>query len=218
MKTVLLILLAALGFSTAAPAQNSRADTAKRSGFDEATRFVFHAVLEGLYEDGVSDADVKQILMRKEKQTYFHFILSCPLCGTTIWALEAYRDRPKGFYGLKTYVSTFGPGLTEAQHAQLFSDDPKVRLTVINALVQTWLERRMKAMRLTDGERAQLLDALEKKRQAGMDALVSFRKKQHGENLGVAEAAPAYVGLEECAVCNAAVGKPMKLPDAKPEK
>ncbi len=217
MKTVLLILLTALGFSTAAPAQDSPAAKARRSDFDETTRFVFHAVLEGLYEDGLSDADVKQILMRKEKQTYFHFIYSCPLCGATIWALEAYRERPKSFYGLKFDGSTFGPGLTEAQHAQLFSDDPKVRLTVINALVQTWLERRMKAMRLTDAERAQLLEALEKKRQAGMDALVSFRKKQHGENFGVAEAAPAYVGLEECAVCNAAVGKPMKLPAEKPK-
>lgn len=217
MKTVLLILLAALGFSTAAPAEDSPTANTRHADFDSTTRFVFHAVLEGLYEDGLSDADVKQILMRKEKQTYFHFIYSCPLCGATIWALEAYRDRPKGFYGLKSDASTFGPGLTEAQHAQLFSDDPKVRLTVINALVHTWLERRMKAMRLTDSERAQLLEALEKKRQAGMDALVRFRKKQHGENFGVAEAAPAYVGLDECAVCNAAVGKPMKLPDAKPK-
>ncbi len=216
MKTVFLILLAALGFSTTAAAQDNPAAKTRHEDFDATTRFVFHAVLEGLYEDGLSDQDVKQILMRKEKQTYFHFIYSCPLCGATIWALEAYRDRPKGFYGLKFDGSTFGSGLTEAQHAQLFSDDPKVRLTVINALVQTWFERRMKAMRLTDGERAQLLEALEKKRQAGMDALVRFRKKQHGENFGVAEAAPAYVGLEECAVCNAAVGKPMKLPDAKP--
>lgn len=183
---------------------------------DAASRFVFYSVLEGLHEDGLSDEDVKQILMRKEKQTYFHFIYACPLCGPTIWALEAYRDRPKNLYGLKREGSTFGHGLSDALHTQLYSDDPQQRLVAINTLVQTWLERRMKAMRLTKKERAVLLESLEKKRKQGMDVLQNFRKKEHGENFGVAEAAPAYVNLEECAVCNGAVGKPMKLPVAKP--
>ena len=62
-----------------------------------------------------------------------------------------------------------------------------------------------------------MLEALEKKRKQGMDVLESFRKREHGPNFGVAEAAPAYVDLQECAVCNGAVGKPMKLPEPKPK-
>jgi hypothetical protein len=147
-------------------------------------------------------------------QTYFHFIYACPVCNATIWALEAYQSRPKSLYGVKLVGSTFGPGLSQSQHEQLFSTDPVQRLTVINALVSTWMERRMKMQRLTPEERTTLLAALEEKRKEGMKALERFRKKEHGPNFGVAEAAPAYVSLQECAVCNAAVGKPMKLPDA----
>ncbi len=187
----------------------------RHDDIEPSLQFVFHAVLEGLYEDGVSDEDVKQILMRKEKQSYFHFIYSCPLCNAAIWALEAYLDRPKSFYGLKRPGSTFGHGLSEAQHAKLFSDEPQERLALINSLVKTWLDRRIKATRLTAKERTTLLSNLETQRKKGMEALKSFRKKEHGDAFGVAEAAPAYVGLEECAVCNGAVGKPMKLPEPR---
>ena len=100
-------------------------------------------------------------------------------------------------------------------HEQLYSDDPRKRLTAINTLMQTWMERRMKSMNLSANDRAILVEALQKKRKQGMDALESFRRKEHGPNFGVAEAAPAYVDLTECAVCNGAVGKPMKLPTPK---
>ena len=207
-------LIIALSVVTIAAAETP-ANKPPHEQIDETARFIFYSVLEGLYEDGLSTEDVAQILMKKEKQAYFHFIYSCPICNATIWALEAYRERPKQFYGLKLGGSTFGPGLSDAQHKQLYSDDSQERLTAINALVQTWMDRRMKNMQLSKKDRANLLESLEKKRKEGMDALESFRRKAHGPSFGVAEAAPAYTDLQECAVCNAAVGKPMKLPDAK---
>ncbi|MEQ1850260.1 MAG: hypothetical protein ABMA01_01585 [Chthoniobacteraceae bacterium] len=188
------------------------AEQARRSEIDETTRFIFYSVLEGLYEDGLSKEDVGQILMRREKETYFHFILACPVCNPTIWVLEAYQARPDQFYGMKRPGSTFGQGLTPELREQLYSKDPTQRLTAINSLVQTWMERRMKNLRLSADERTALTKQLELKREEGMKALERFRKKQHGENLGVEQAAPAYVDLTECAVCNGAVGKPMKLP------
>lgn len=216
MKTFLLCLIVAGASLTSAPAQQAARRTDARPRVDETSRFIFTSVLEGLYEDGLSNKDVDQILLRKERQTYFHFICSCPVCDATIWALEAYRGRPQGFYGMKLPGSTFGPGLSEALQAQLHSDDPQQRLTAINTLVQKWMDRRMTQLRLTEKERTALLEALEKKRKQGMAALESFRKLQHGPAMDVAHAAPAYVDLTECAVCNAAVGKPMKLPEAKP--
>ena len=189
-----------------------------RAEIDATARFIFYSVLEGLYEDGLANEDVDQILMKKEQQSYyFHFIYSCPICTATIWALEAYRARPEHLYSLKTDGSTFGPGLTDPIRKQLYHDDPRQRLTAINGLVQTWMARRLNHLSLTVKERADLLKALERKRKEGMDALESFRRLEHGPDFGVATGAPAYVDLKECAVCNAVVGKPMKLPEAKPK-
>ena len=211
------ILCLALGVSTLiAPfaAEPLRAaEQARKNGFDEASRFIFYSVLEGLYEDGLSNEDVAQILMKREKEAYFHFIYACPVCNPTIWALQAYQARPEGFYGLKLGGSTFGQGLAPELHEQLYSDDATKRLTAINSLVKSWMERRMKLLRFSADEQRTLTKQLELKREEGMKMLESFRKKEHGENFGVAQAAPAYVDLTECAVCNGAVGKPMKLPE-----
>jgi hypothetical protein len=208
----LLTLLALATFFTAYAQPEKQVPQAGLK-IDPASKFIFYSVLEGLYEDGLTNADVDQILMEKEGQTYFHFILSCPVCTTTIWALESYRGRPKQLYCIKQPASTFGPGLSRELHDQLYSDKPSERLTAINSLVKKWMDQRITRMNLPEKERASLLDELGKLRKQGMDALESFRKKQHGDKLGVAEAAPAYVDLQECAVCNAAVGKPMKLPE-----
>ena len=214
MKILSSIAVLALLLASVSQAEEKRAE-ARRDEIDETSRFIFYSVLEGLYEDGLSNEDVDQILMKKGKQGYFHFIYACPVCGATIWALQAYRARPERFYGLKREGSTFGQSLADSMHTQLYSDDPRERLTAINTLMQTWMERRMKSMNLSATDRAKLVKALEKKRKQGMDVLESFRRKEHGPNFGVAEAAPAYVDLTECAVCNGSVGKPMKLPAPK---
>lgn len=212
MKTTAAFLLSLM---FAVSAARSESDQGRPRLADETSRFIFHSVLEGLYEDGLSNEDVARILMKKEGQCYFHFILACPICTAAIWALESYQNRPEQLYGIKQPASTFGPGLTAAQHEQLHSDDPAKRLAVINSLMRTWMERRMKSLRLTDQERAGLLGSLEKMRKEGMGQLASFRRLGHGPDLSVDIAAPAYANLKECAVCNAAVGKPMKLPDGK---
>ncbi len=185
------------------------------SEVDKTSQFIFYSVLEGLYEDGLSNKDVDQILIKKENQGYFHFIYACPVCGATIWALEAYRSRPERFYGLKRDGSTFGNGLSSSLRDQLYSENATQRLIVINKLVKDWIARRMDKLNLSQKDRIELERALEKKREAGMEALKSFRRLEHGPNFGVAEAAPAYKDLDECAVCNGAVGKVMKLPDSK---
>jgi hypothetical protein len=51
-----------LAFMGAAPA--------RAAGFDDAHRFVFYAVLEGCYEDGLSSNDVAQILMKRGDDFY----------------------------------------------------------------------------------------------------------------------------------------------------
>jgi hypothetical protein len=94
------------------------------------------------------------------------------------------------------------------------SEDPKERLGVINELIKKWVTRRMDAMHLPDADRKQLVSELEKKRKEGMDRLEEYRKSKD-ESVSVAIMAPAYVDIDECAVCNGAVGKSMKLPEKK---
>src|SRR2546428_4879514 len=110
MKTILrLAAIIAVSFAVSARAQTSLKGRTLDSDFDDTSRFIFYSVLEGLYEDGLSNKDVEQILMKKEKQSYFHFIRACPICTATIRALEAYRVRPEYLYTSKPSVSTFGP-------------------------------------------------------------------------------------------------------------
>ena len=213
--SLVIVLAVAITHTTHGQAPAKVQGVPLHSDIDDTSRFIFYSVLEGLYEDGLSNEDVNQILMKKENQSYFHFIYSCPICGPTIWALEAYRSRPERFYGLKKVGSTFGHGLPDSLHQKLYSEDSNQRLIAINTLVMKWISRRMNTMHLSDEDRANLLKALEQKRKAGMEALESFRRLEHGPDFGVAQAAPAYVDLEECAVCNGAVGKVMKLSSTK---
>lgn len=213
---LLAILTVLAAVSARAQTDVKRADEHPDS-MDDTSRFIFYSVLEGLYEDGLSQEDVQQILLRKEKQGHFHFIYACPVCNPTIWALEAYRGRPACFYGLKDTGSTFGHGLSAELHGQLYSDNETKRLMAINALVKEWIGRRMKLLNLPPKEREALLGKLEEKRKEGMRALESFRRLEHGPTFGIPEAAPAYLHLTECAVCNGAVGKLMPLPAAKPK-
>src|SRR5215210_1212430 len=107
------ILVTIFLLSVSAPAEQNQALVPRGSLLEETSRFIFHSVLEGLYEDGVSNEDVNQILLKKEGQSYFHFIYACPICTATIWAVEAYRARPEHLYSIKSGASTFGPGLAE---------------------------------------------------------------------------------------------------------
>lgn len=212
MKTTTIFNLAAVCLiSVCSQAQEQKPHPSHDSLLDETSRFIFYSVLEGLYEDGLTNRDVEQILLKKGT-SYFHFIYACPICTATVWALEAYRSRPEHLYSLKSGASTFGPGLSDSLHNELYSDNPHQRLIAINAMVKTWLARRIEKMNLSEKEHDVLLNKLEAKRKEGMNVLKSFRHYEHGSKMGVEQAAPAYVDLEECAVCNGAVGKLMKLP------
>jgi hypothetical protein len=213
MRTILALIFVGLFF----PVLSSHAQEVSKDeleGRAATSRFIFYSVLEGLYEDGVSNQDVDQILMKKDKQCYYHFIYACPICTATIWALQAYRSRPDAFYSLKRGEgATFGPGLSEALHQKLYNADPHQRLSAINTMMQDWMSRRMDRMNLSQQARADLMKGLEKARQQGMRDLESFRtSSEQASPNGVEHYAPAYTDLTECAVCNGAVGKPMKLP------
>ncbi|HEY1490271.1 MAG TPA: hypothetical protein VGF90_04455, partial [Verrucomicrobiae bacterium] len=56
--------------------------------FDDNYRFIFYAVLEGCYEDGIATTNVDQILLMNTNVGFVHFVYACPICTPTIHALE----------------------------------------------------------------------------------------------------------------------------------
>ena len=214
------LLVAPTAFAEDSPAIPASRDKLPRSGYtitstggriDETSQFIFFSVLEGLYQDGLTNEDVDQILRKTDPEAaYEHFIYACPICTATIWGLQAYRSRPERLYSLKLATSTFGPGLSKELHDQLYSTDSDDRLIAINTLVQKWIARRIELLNLSASQRATLQTDLEDFRKQGMQVLKSFRENENN----LKAFAPGYRHLNECAACNGAVGKIMPLPEA----
>lgn len=122
---------------------------------DPVCRMVFHAVLEGLYEDGVPDAVVDAVVPRDPKPgadlVKRSFVAQCPLCHPVYEAFAVYQKRP-AFAG--STRATFGKGLTADEVKALTADDSRTRLQALAPLVQRWVGRRLEAMRLTAEEKA----------------------------------------------------------------
>ena len=169
--------------------------------FDEAHRFIFYAVLEGCYEDGISTKDVKQILLVDTNigPGHVHFVYACPICTPVVHALEAYLSRPEQFSSLKKRTSTFGDGLDAEREQRLFSHQPAERLAVVNSLMQNWVKRRMTQLRLTQLERDELLQSFAKMRKEGMKYFGLTGK--------------AFGDVKQCALCNGACGVGIKVED-----
>ncbi len=160
-------------------------------------QFVFHAVLEGLYRDGVSNRDVDAILHREADRGYTHFIYACPICTPAVNALLTYRSRPGHFYGLKRWsTGTFGPGLDGELSNQLQNGTVEERLEVIKELTRRWIADGLEAMNLDAAGRERWRQAMEQAREEGARMLEHYR-----ENGLVQTQAPAYETVEECSIC-----------------
>ena len=194
--TVLVLTLGALSL---------RGDTQKPRGKPRTidpgsmTQLVFFAVLEGLYEDGVSTDDVERILAvdpkTKASRLEEHFVYSCPLCMPAFDAMVLYRSR-QGFYGRKDNADTFGPGLELGLRKKLESAQKTDQLEAIQTLVNRWVSRRLDSMRLTKDEREQWTAVIEEGRQKGMTYLQTAQAGNRNE----------YLGWKGCAICDGSAG------------
>jgi hypothetical protein len=152
-------------------------------------RTIFFAVLEGLYEDGVSTEDVELILRRDPKTRYLeNFVYACPICNPARDAFEVYRSRPMWKYKLPH--DTFGKGLDAETHAALWSTDRAARLDAVEGLVRKWVGRRLAMMRLTADERSAYENEFAMMRKEGMSELKDS----------------ALADMKRCAMCDGAFG------------
>ena len=167
-------------------------------------RLIFHAVLEGLYEDGVSGEalelmipDVRGMWIKDEPDKT-NFVYSCPICMATFEALRLYKGRST-FYAQKgTRYTTFGPGVPEGVINRL-KGSPQDRRDAIQELIQSWVKRRLDMMALTRTERTAIENNLKQLKKDGEAALKRFQNGEHGGGFE-----KHYANWEKCAACEAA--------------
>lgn len=139
-------------------------------------RFLFFAMLEGLYRSGVKN-DVVAAMLERDGDTGWprHFIWACPVCMPCFDALLLYEVRPN-FAGRKMESNTFGNGLPPLTRMRILGSDPVARQEALTTLIQSWVQERIERLRLTPVERTALEKHLDKGRETGLVYLESYPK------------------------------------------
>lgn len=161
-------------------------------GYDAVHRTIFHAVLEGLYEDGVS-TDLVKLMLEEDPKTRMplHLVYSCPICDPALDALRVYEHR-NPFHCKGTRSDTFGAGMPADLDAAFRSGDRKRQFEAMQKTVDRWITQRLDLMRLDDAERAKWSSAMADRRKKGMERMKSL------------QSSGAYAGQLECPCCNGA--------------
>ena len=180
-------------FASLLPLPHPQAQDPEPPGRPGGPATIFYAVLEGLYDEGVSTEDV-DILLHQDPATrqYSYFVYGCPLCMPAIDALQLYRGRPK-FYGRKEACDTFGTGLPAKEREALRGNDVPARLRVLHDFIERCMKRKLASLRLNKAESEKWQLVLEEMREKG-GALLK-EEQAHGR-------AGALAGAKGCAVCN----------------
>ena len=185
MKSALMALLA-LGLCLPLLAQNlPKIDTTKRNvewQKEELCQFVFFAVLEGLYRDGVQneivDAIIGEKILKKDDKVKTHFVFRCKLCHATYEAFRTYRNRPT-FRDAKG-ASTFGKGTDLKLLKDLRSKDARKRVYSMGALVRPWIMHRIEETRKTPEEKTAMKKKFAKYAEYGADLLRTHIQAKDG--------------------------------------
>jgi len=133
------------------------APTAASVGDAERSRFLFLAVVEGLWEDGPDPQLLKPLLDAPRD----HFVPKCPLCTPVAHAIRIYVDGSDvPVYGARgnAFPRELAEGLRSAERA--------TRLRALEGLVARYTGRRFD--RMAPGERAEMRKYLDVGKQDGM--------------------------------------------------
>ena len=188
------------------PLRSGVDETAGRGKFSNEHRFVFLAILEGLYLDGVPKEAIDLIvpdvssMSDPKNPERTNFVESCPLCLPAFDAFRTYKMRPT-FYGQKQ-LSTFGLGLPEETMKGL-RGAPPVRRDTIRRLIEGYVERRFESSAMRDEERIDMRVRLRDMKKDGHKALAKVRRGAEGEELK-----KIYAGWMVCPNCTGVAPDP----------
>ena len=149
---------------------------------EELCQFVFFAVLEGLYRDGVQnelvDAIIGKQVANKNDKVKTHFVFRCKLCHATYEAFRTYRNRP-AFMQSKG-ASTFGKGADPKLLKRLSNQDARTRIYAMGEMVRPWIMHRIKETRKTAQEKMAMKKQFEKYAREGSDLLRMHKQAKDG--------------------------------------
>lgn len=161
----------------------------------EVRPFIFHAVVEGLYHDGVRTTVVERLAtIDIESGAPRYLVHGCPLCMPVLDGLRLYAVRPR-FHSTKEGSDTFGAGLGEEMRARIASEDPKVVRDALQELVGRWIDTALDRRRLTASERAVWQSYISDLREKG-NAMLDGYVRSDDEHLR-----RVYEGWRSCPVC-----------------
>ncbi|MEM0898138.1 MAG: hypothetical protein AAGJ79_14770 [Verrucomicrobiota bacterium] len=173
--------------------------------YNETHRFVFFAVLEGCFNDGVTQEEIDLIIpLRPEKEGFrnitTNMVLTCPLCSPSFDAFRLYADRLTFISSItkeKGY-NTFGPGLSNDVLEELAKPGLPCR-NAIQGLIQKWIDERIERSHLPKRKEQALRKELAEMRKDGEAALVRLQNGELGEELQA-----HYKEWKGCPVCSGA--------------
>ena len=149
---------------------------------DETCQFVFFAVLEGLYRDGIQneivDAVIGEKIDKKENKIKTHFVFRCELCHATYEAFRTYRNRP-AFLDAKG-ASTFGKGTDLKLLKELQSKDARTRIYSMGRLIRPWIMQRIEETRKTPAEKTAMKEKFAGYAREGKDILRAHQQAKDG--------------------------------------
>jgi hypothetical protein len=175
MKVRLLLALAPI--LLAAPSLQQHAPPKDLEGGSvEVDHFIFFAVLEGLFADGVGNDLATKVLERDEKIPGGHanFVYACPICRPTIEAFRAHLARREFEYGRKGDM--IGPSKVPAEISKaLLEGSAEDRRAALQKLITKYIQARMDLLRLTAEERGIWNAVLENRRAMGTQTLKTLK-------------------------------------------
>ena len=144
---------------------------------DPLCQFVFFAILEGLYRDGIQDEVVDLVLgetVDLDDKVKHCFVFKCELCHAAYEAFALYKARPafKNAEG----KTTFGKGAGEQVIKELKSEDVRTRVYAMGDLIRPWIQHRVKETRMTVEEQKVMAEQFADYAREGAKLLSTFRR------------------------------------------
>lgn len=143
----------------------------------EAGRFVFFAVLEGLYEDGVSKEVVDLVInptREMDSKVKHAFVFQCDICHAAYEAFVLYNRRQT--FQRSSGRDTFGKGVGE-KFENLRSADAMTRVHALGDMIQPWIVARVVKMKLSNEKQDALVETLLKFKEEANNKLSTLRRE-----------------------------------------
>jgi hypothetical protein len=144
----------------------------------EAGQFVFFAVLEGLYKDGVPKEVVDMVIdppRSLDNKVKHSFVFQCDICHAAYEAFVLYSRRQT--FQKSAGRDTFGKGVNEKIISGLKAEEASVRVFALGDMMRPWIAARVEQMKLSKEKQEELVATLLKFKGEARTKMGKLRKE-----------------------------------------